>query len=157
MDSKKCIYYLLLWILGVSGITQNTTAQGKNEDRHEQEEIFRMPKKFSPLFFDSGESKLKPEEQEKLNKLAEILKLHPEIKFRIFGYADELNSDEFNLKLSSERADTVAAYLEKKEIGDQILEVKGFGELKPVVPNTSAENRQKNRRVELKFEKQKQE
>ncbi|HKJ42311.1 MAG TPA: OmpA family protein, partial [Sunxiuqinia sp.] len=62
----------------------------------------------------------------------------------------------YNMRLSIHRAKAVASYFKEHGIAaDRILDVKGFGETKPVVPNTSPANMQKNRRVELKFKKEK--
>jgi OmpA-OmpF porin, OOP family len=65
------------------------------------------------------------------------------------GHTDDQGSDDYNLKLSQRRAETVVAYLGLFDIDTNRLVPKGYGEFKPVMPNTTEEERAKNRRVEL--------
>ena len=57
------------------------------------------------------------------------------------------------MKLSQSRADSVKKYLVSKGISADLITAKGFGETKPLVPNDSDANREKNRRVEFKITK----
>jgi outer membrane protein OmpA-like peptidoglycan-associated protein len=67
-----------------------------------------------------------------------------------------LGDDEYNMNLSAARANSVKKYLEGKGIATERLEAKGYGETKPVEPNTkpngkdNPEGRKKNRRTEFK-------
>ena len=67
----------------------------------------------------------------------------------VIGYTDDIGSDTYNLGLSTERAATVAQYLQDQGVSEQRLRIEGRGEANPRVPNTSAENRSRNRRVEI--------
>jgi outer membrane protein OmpA-like peptidoglycan-associated protein len=71
----------------------------------------------------------------------------------IQGHTDEKGSDDFNMKLSQSRADAVKNYLVSKGIVADTITAKGFGESKPIVPNDTDANREKNRRVEFKITK----
>ena len=64
---------------------------------------------------------------------------------------DSDGSDVFNQKLSEGRAQSAVNYLSSKGIGKNRLVAKGYGEAQPLAPNTSAEGKAKNRRVELKI------
>jgi flagellar motor protein MotB len=77
-------------------------------------------------------------------------------KVRIEGHTDSKGSDAYNQRLSGQRANAVRDWLVEKEGLKQVKFVtRGFGEVKPVVPNTKLdgsddpEGRQKNRRVEI--------
>ena len=65
----------------------------------------------------------------------------------ITGHTDSRASDAYNLQLSELRANSVARV--GKSVGARILDVRGYGEREPRVPNTSAANMAKNRRVEI--------
>ena len=85
-------------------------------------------------------------------KLANILKQYPSIKIEIAGHTDADGSAEFNQKLSQSRVDAVKNRLIKQGVSKQRLTAKGYGESKPLVPNTSDKNKQKNRRVEINIQ-----
>jgi len=68
----------------------------------------------------------------------------------IEGHTDAIGSQDYNQKLSEDRAQSVSDYLLKAGIrSDRILAVRGFGKLKPVTTNDTPEGRQMNRRVEI--------
>ncbi len=72
-------------------------------------------------------------------------------KIEIAGHADSDGSNTYNLKLSKNRANTVKEYLVNRfEISPSRLKAKGYGETRPIVPNNSKKNKQRNRRVEIK-------
>ena len=73
------------------------------------------------------------------------------MKLEISGHTDNTGSKAHNLKLSQGRADAVKTMLVSKYgIDAKRLTAKGYGDTKPVVPNTSDANKAKNRRVELR-------
>jgi outer membrane protein OmpA-like peptidoglycan-associated protein len=65
----------------------------------------------------------------------------------IAGHTDSRASDEYNMRLSYNRANSVARVA--AGVGAKIVDVRGYGERMPKVPNTSAANMQQNRRVEI--------
>jgi outer membrane protein OmpA-like peptidoglycan-associated protein len=67
------------------------------------------------------------------------------------GHTDNVGDDATNLKLSQERAQAVSNYLMKKGIANQRIDVKFYGETKPVASNDTDEGRRMNRRVDMKF------
>jgi len=73
-----------------------------------------------------------------------------DVRFEIVGYTCDLGSAEHNLDLSKRRAAAIAALLNKAGVKDARLTIDGLGETKPAVPNSSDENRAKNRRVEIR-------
>jgi len=88
-----------------------------------------------------------------VNKLANILNEYPDIKIEIAGHTDSDGSSKFNQKLSQSRVNTVRSTLISKGISATRLTAIGYGESKPLVPNTTRENKQRNRRVEINIKK----
>ncbi|MBI3654306.1 MAG: OmpA family protein [Acidobacteria bacterium] len=105
----------------------------------------------SDVLFDFNKATLKPGAREKLSKLAGILLAYPgKYQIEIEGHTDSIGSDDYNLKLSEDRAKSVRDYLNSAGIGaNKIIAVRGFGKAKPVTTNDTAEGRQMNRRVEI--------
>lgn len=103
------------------------------------------------IFFDSGSSVLRKESDIELNKLKDILSKNQTLKVEISGHTDDVGNDAFNLDLSKKRANSVVDFLVNAGIGKERINAKGFGETLPKVKNDSEENRQLNRRIELKF------
>lgn len=101
------------------------------------------------IFFDSGRAELRPESFTELDKLQLLLTQNPSLQVEISGHTDDVGKDTENQVLSEKRALSVADYLVKKGINIQNIKVKGYGKTKPIVPNTSEENRQINRRIEM--------
>ena len=105
----------------------------------------------SDVLFDFNKATLKPGAREKLSKLAGILLAYPgRYRIEIEGHTDAIGSEEYNLKLSQARAESVCEYLKQSSIApDRIIAVRGFGKSKPVASNDSDAGRQVNRRVEI--------
>ncbi len=86
-----------------------------------------------------------------LNRLIQLMKDNPDIKVEILAHTDDIGTDEYNFKLSNKRARSVLQYLVQNGIPEKRLISNGYGKTKPLVPNTSDENRAINRRVEMKI------
>lgn len=105
------------------------------------------------LFFDYDKSDLKPEAQQILDEIVKSLQQYKKAEVRIYGHTDNSGEDQYNKNLSERRAESVKAYLSTKvDLPDVTYRTKGYGESKPVAPNDTEENRQKNRRVEIIIE-----
>lgn len=105
----------------------------------------------SDVLFDFNQASLKSGAREKLSKLAGILLAYPgTYHIEIEGHTDAVGSQDYNQKLSEDRAQTVRAYLSQAGIPDtRIVAVRGFGKIRPVATNDTPEGRQMNRRVEI--------
>lgn len=103
----------------------------------------------SDVLFDFGKYTLKPDAREKLAKVSGIILSHPGLTLHVEGYTDNVGSDEFNQKLSEQRADAVRDYLVTQGIADSAVTAQGFGKTNPIAPNDTAQGRQKNRRVQI--------
>ena len=99
--------------------------------------------------FDVNKATIKPESMGAINKIYKILNAHPELKFSVEGHTDSDGDEAANLKLSEARAKAVMDKLISMGIAADRLSYKGFGESKPLYPNTTVEGKANNRRVEF--------
>jgi len=107
--------------------------------------IMEMP----DVLFDFNKYTLKPTAREKLAKVSGILLAHPDLKVQVEGHTDSIGSEEYNQKLSEERAGSVKDYLVSQNVHDNNVTAEGFGKDDPIADNSTAAGRAKNRRVEL--------
>jgi outer membrane protein OmpA-like peptidoglycan-associated protein len=103
----------------------------------------------SDVLFDFNKYTLKAEAREKLAKVSGILLAYPNLKVQVEGYTDNIGSDEYNQKLSEQRADGVRDYLVSQSVVDANVTAKGYGKSDAVADNSTNDGRAKNRRVEL--------
>jgi outer membrane protein OmpA-like peptidoglycan-associated protein/Tol biopolymer transport system component/predicted negative regulator of RcsB-dependent stress response len=103
------------------------------------------------IFFATGKWEISTSSFVELDKVAQLLKANPSLPVEISGHTDDVGNDLANLQLSQKRAKAVVDYLIKQGVFAQQLKAEGYGKNKPVAPNTSDENRQLNRRIEIKF------
>lgn len=101
------------------------------------------------ILFGSGSAELLSESTFELEKVRLFLNEHPELRIRIEGHTDNVGKPEENRLLSEKRALSVVNWLITNGIAAERMQHVGFGESKPLVENTSREQRQMNRRTEL--------
>lgn len=102
------------------------------------------------IYFDSGKDIVKPESYGALNDIAKVLKENPAVRIKIVGHTDSDGNDATNLDLSKRRATSVKNEMEKNfGIETSRIETDGKGESQPIAPNTNAEGKAQNRRVEF--------
>lgn len=105
----------------------------------------------SSIYFQNNSYELNPESKQKLDSLAQ---LKISLKFKIYGNCDSSGTNEYNSKLSENRANTVRNYLQNKISENiQLISAIGLGEEKQVNDNSTDELRGKNRRVDIFVEK----
>lgn len=103
----------------------------------------------SDVLFDFNKYTLKPEAREKLAKVSGILLAYPNLKLQVEGYTDNIGSDEYNQKLSEQRADGVRDYLVAQSVSEANISAQGLGKSHPIADNSTNSGRAQNRRVEL--------
>jgi outer membrane protein OmpA-like peptidoglycan-associated protein/opacity protein-like surface antigen len=103
----------------------------------------------SEVLFDTGKSDLQPEAREDLAKLSGIVLNYPSLKLTVEGHTDNTGSAESNQNLSEQRANAVRDYLVKQGLNSSSVTAQGLGENTPVADNSTAEGREKNRRIEI--------
>jgi outer membrane protein OmpA-like peptidoglycan-associated protein len=100
--------------------------------------------------FDFDKATLRPDSDPVLNQVLALFTGDPAYAAEIGGHTDNVGTRPYNLKLSANRAATVKAWLVAHGIAASRLTTAGYADTKPLVPNTTDENRARNRRVELK-------
>ena len=101
------------------------------------------------VLFDFNKYTLKPEARERLARISGIVLAYPDLKLDIEGFTDSIGSDEYNQKLSEERANTVRGYLISSGVRPDSVKSEGLGKANPVADNSTAAGRKLNRRVEM--------
>ena len=110
------------------------------------------------VLFPSGEVRLSQKGKETLKKLKDFLIMHPNEKISIVGHTDDVppapgSRFKDNWEISALRALSVLRYLVSLGLNPDRMMATGLADTKPLVPNTSPENRAKNRRVEIILER----
>lgn len=103
----------------------------------------------SDVLFKTGSFELLPGARERLAKVSGIVIAHPGLHLEVEGHTDSVGGDDYNQKLSENRAQAVRDYLVQQGISDNSVVFRGLGKTQPVATNDTAEGRQQNRRVEL--------
>ena len=85
----------------------------------------------------------------RLDSLVQLLTAHQSLIADISGHTDNTGDNDYNLKLSHDRAAAVASYLISNSISRNRITFKGLGSAKPIGDNKTEEGRRKNRRVEI--------
>lgn len=101
------------------------------------------------LFFANNSTRILPESEAALNDLKTFLTENPQLRIRIVGHTDNVGSDQFNIKLSEGRAQSVKDALIKRGVDPERIETLGMGKRQPIATNDTEEGRAQNRRVEL--------
>ncbi len=114
---------------------------------------FEAPKSFvlDNCTFETGKAELKPEAYAVLDELVEYLKRKDDEKIELGGHTDNVGKADANMVLSTNRANTVRAYLLMKGISSERVTAKGYGMTVPIAENDTAEGRSLNRRTEVKI------
>ncbi len=114
-----------------------------------QQQAEVVNKAFDDLRFNFGQSTIREESFDALNRLVDLLQEYPSWRIRLDGHTDNVGTKARNLNLSRKRAQRVARYLQERGIDKARIDVNYYGSSKPVADNDSEEGRQKNRRVEM--------
>ena len=103
----------------------------------------------SDVFFDFDKYDIKPQFDDELEVVANVLRMNPSVRIRIEGHTDNVGSAKYNVRLSERRANSVKVYLEKLGIDADRLSAIGYGFSRPIATDSTPEGRALNRRVEL--------
>ena len=103
------------------------------------------------VFFDFDKWDLRPESFVELDRVVKLLNDNPAITIEMSAHTDSRGSDEYNFRLSDNRARSVMEYILSKGIDPSRITSKGYGETLPVATNDTDDGRQLNRRVEFKI------
>ena len=119
-----------------------------DESKQREQEVLVLTFK-SDFFFDVDSAVLKPGGYKDIDRAAVVLNRYPETSLRVEGHTDSTGSEDYNLKLSEQRATAVKNELLAQNLDAARIQTIGFGEAKPVADNNTESGRQLNRRVEI--------
>jgi outer membrane protein OmpA-like peptidoglycan-associated protein len=105
---------------------------------------------FENVFFEFDKYELKSESISSLKRLYKFLTENPNVNLLIEGHTDNVGNRTYNMQLSMQRAQSVKTYLVAEGLHPARLIVNGRGDLEPMVPNTSADNQARNRRITIR-------
>ena len=150
---------------GKSSSAKNTVAKTEKLKKQIEEHQAKSAKSATPISVDNTEAgirltiqnlqfkadsaELLPGEEKRLDQIAEILRLAEGAQFLIEGHTASTGYEAGEMKLSKERADSIAAALSSRGIGSERFICKGSGDKKPIASNDTAEGKALNRRVEI--------
>lgn len=105
----------------------------------------------STLAFEPSSSSLTVGSEPAMNALTRLLLEYPEQRIRIAGHTDNTGRPAVNLRISRERADSVARYLVSRGVLESQLVARGFGASRPIADNSTESGRARNRRIEVLY------
>ncbi|WP_027251871.1 OmpA family protein [Photobacterium halotolerans] len=103
----------------------------------------------SNAIFEFNSAKLRPDMTSTFQPMLNHLNQYPEAMLRVETHTDDVGSEDYNMKLSQRRAQSVVLYFEQQGITPDRISYEAFGETKPLVSNDTPANRAMNRRVVL--------
>jgi len=101
------------------------------------------------VLFETGKATLKPSSFAQLNEVVEGMQRYDTVRVEIAGHTDNVGGEEYNMKLSQDRAESVRNYLVDHKIAPERVTAKGYGYSMPVEDNSSEAGRASNRRIEV--------
>ena len=101
------------------------------------------------ITFETGKANVRNTAEERIQKMADILKKYPENRITVIGHTDSTGSDYINKDLSENRAESVKDLLVRNGVSRSSIVTMGVADRDPVATNNTMEGRQANRRVEL--------
>jgi len=131
-----------------SKLRQQLQGTGVSVTRQGDAIILNMP---GNVTFDTGSSAIKPHFFEVLNSVAVVLREYEKTYVDVLGHTDSTGSLSLNMRLSEDRAQSVAQYLASQGVQRERFLVRGVGPNQPMADNSTAEGRTANRRVEIKL------
>jgi len=144
---------------GYMSVNQSIDATDLQEAQTITQDLYLIPIKrgtqiaLNNIFFEYNKSDLGKESFAELNRLVDMMTKNPKMKIAIGGHTDSKGSDEYNIKLSSERAEAVKSYLAKKGISGERMKIKTLGKADPLTTNEEAnDGASLNRRVDITFD-----
>ncbi len=121
--------------------------KGCPEMKAETKKVLNEATKY--INFDFNKSTLKPSSYPKLEQMVQIMNEYPDYSLSIAGHTDSKGDDNYNLRLSYERAAAARKYMLSKGIAAERIESRGYGETHPIADNKTAAGQAKNRRVDF--------
>lgn len=105
------------------------------------------------LGFDEGSAQLAADARQALEPISRTLLDNPGVDIVVMAHTDDIGDAQLNLQLSRQRAQAVVEYLVSRGVAQDRLDAEGYGELLPLVQNVTAADRARNRRVEIRIQR----
>ncbi|SDX33345.1 OmpA family protein [Litoreibacter albidus] len=110
---------------------------------------FEILSRTGNIYFNTASARLSSDSEPLLKNVVDIVRRCPELTVQVIGHTDSEGTLEANQALSERRAASVVAYLAKNGVSKSQVQSSGAGETQPVAPNTTAQGRKQNRRIEF--------
>lgn len=127
-------------------LRQKMQGTGVSVTRNGDNIVLNMP---NNVTFDSSSSTLKPAGANTLVGVAMVLKEYEKTAVNVIGYTDSTGSQQLNMKLSQQRADSVGSSLITQGVAATRVRTTGMGPANPIASNSTEEGKAQNRRVEI--------
>ncbi len=121
--------------------------KGCPEMKAEAKKVLSEATKF--IQFEFNKARLLPVSNARLDQIVAVLNEYPDYSLSISGHTDNVGKEDYNLRLSYDRASAVRTYLLGKGITATRIEARGYGKLKPIADNKTKAGQALNRRVEM--------
>jgi outer membrane protein OmpA-like peptidoglycan-associated protein len=128
-------------------LRRQTAGTGVDVIRQGDELLLRMP---AGITFAFNSYTIQPQFQATLDEVARTLQAYPSTIIDVLGHTDSVGTNEYNQRLSEQRARAVADYLISRGINPARIATRGYGETMPIADNATEAGQAANRRVELK-------
>ncbi len=106
---------------------------------------------FSQVAFERGSASLTANSRSALLQLAQILQAYPQYRVRVSGHTDNTGRAEVNLRISRQRASSVADFLTDNRVNPNQIIAQGYGATRPIADNSTEAGRAANRRIEINY------
>lgn len=133
--------------ISIPGLDSNLIAQGEYDTSDLWKDV--GDEFVRPILFDFNKWDLKPDSKPVIEEIVDAMLSRPKLKLEIQGHTDNVGSQEYNLKLSDDRAKSVYEAIVQAGIDPARLRYRGFGFSKPVASNSTEEGRSLNRRTQF--------
>ena len=104
---------------------------------------------FSQVAFERGSASLTSDSRDALLQLVQVLRTYPQFRIRVAGHTDNTGRAEVNLRISRQRASSVADFLVDHNINANQIIAQGYGATRPIADNSTDAGRAANRRIEI--------
>ncbi|WP_207497307.1 OmpA family protein [Aridibaculum aurantiacum] len=105
------------------------------------------------LLFDFNSSRLNPAFRKVMDSIVNVMRKKRFSAIQVVGHTDNIGSEEYNRRLSIDRAITIKGFLVQEKFSAGLISISGRGKSEPVATNDTPEGRQRNRRVEIILER----
>ncbi|MBN2088013.1 OmpA family protein [candidate division KSB1 bacterium] len=141
IDNDEKVFETVPKILPITEIQETANVAEVQQDT--------MYEKFSLILFDFNSSKLSTNNQYLMQKVLDSFQQHPDAMIKVYGFCDDIGTEEYNLKLSTDRAKISHGVLRTMGIPAKQLSFVGYGETNPIFTNQLPEGRFLNRTVQV--------